>query len=191
MNSKLKKLLLTGASTLIALAMVEAALRLADISYPNFYQVDPVLGITLRPDASGWNRTEGEVYVQINQAGFRDDFHPIEKPPNTVRIAVLGDSYSEAIQVELDKTFWSIMEKELPQCPAIGGQSVEVLNFGVSGYGTAQELLLLRARVWEYEPDIVILAVTAENDISDNYRDLKLVDYVPYFDLVEGAVNDN
>ena len=60
-------------------------------------------------------------------------------------------------------------------------------NFGVSGYGTAQELLTLRHRVWDYRPDIVMLAFTTANDISDNVRELKQINQssqskvVPYF----------
>ena len=40
------------------------------------------------------------------------------------------------------------------------GKQVEVINFGVSGYGTAQELLTLRQKVWDFSPDIVVLAFT-------------------------------
>src|SRR6185503_130995 len=34
--------------------------------------------------------------------------------------------------------------------------------------------------VWQYSPDIVLLAVTTNNDISDNVRELKRVDQIPY-----------
>ncbi len=61
------------------------------------------------------------------------------------------------------------------------GQTVEVINFGVSGYGTAQELLTLREKVWKYSPDLVLLAITTNNDITDNSRALKRTDDVPYF----------
>jgi hypothetical protein len=56
-----------------------------------------------------------------------------------------------------------------------------VLNFGEGGYGTAQELLTLQQSVWKYSPDVVLLAITTGNDISDNYRPLKKLDNVPYF----------
>jgi hypothetical protein len=58
-----------------------------------------------------------------------------------------------------------------------------VINFGVSGYGTAQELITIRERVWQYQPDLVLLAVTTSNDITDNSRALKGTDRVPYFVL--------
>src|SRR5262249_2580644 len=48
------------------------------------------------------------------------------------------------------------------------GKQIEILNFGVSGYGTAQELISLRQNVWDYSPDVVLLTVTTGNDIRDN-----------------------
>ena len=45
---------------------------------------------------------------------------------------------------------------------------VEVMNFGCDGYGTAQELITLRQRVWRYAPDVVVLAVFTGNDIRNN-----------------------
>jgi len=56
----------------------------------------------------------------------------------------------------------------LTACPALAGRNVEVLNFGVSGFGTGQELLMLKHRVLAYSPDIVLLAFLTGNDIADN-----------------------
>jgi len=70
--------------------------------------------------------------------------------------------------VPVENTFWAVMEDRLKGCNAFAGKQIEVLNFGVSGYGTAQELLSLRQDVWDYQPDMVLLAVTTGNDISDN-----------------------
>src|SRR5205814_6625220 len=67
----------------------------------------------------------------------------------------------------------------LEECNVFPGKKIEVLNFGVSGYGTAQELLTLREQVWKYSPDIVMLAITTNNDITDNLRALKKTDEIP------------
>ena len=161
--------------------MLEFGLRILGISYPNFYMADELRGLALRPGAEGWYREEGEAYIQINSAGFRDREHAKPKPPNMVRIAVLGDSYAEALQVPVEQTFWGAMERELQECNALGAREIEVLNFGVSGYGTAQELITLRHYVWDFSPDIVLLAFVTGNDISDNSPELKQSEYVPYF----------
>jgi hypothetical protein len=174
-------LLLIAGGLLVGLLLTEAGLRLAGYSYPNFYMTDASRGVALRAGAEGWWRREGEAYIRINSDGLRDREHERQKPPNTVRIAVLGDSYAEALQVPVEKTFWAVMERELQQCASFKGQKVEVINFGVSGYGTALELITLREKVWAYAPDIVLLAVTTGNDIGDNSRALKGGEDIPYF----------
>jgi hypothetical protein len=175
------KLLLILFGFLLGGILAEIALRVAGYSYPEFYSLDQSRGYALRPGAEGWYRKEGEAYVRINSDGLRDQEHSLTKPPDTIRIAVVGDSYPEAFPVSLDKTFWWVMGANLQQCDAFPGKKIEVLNFGVSGYGTAQELLTLRDQVWKYSPDLVMLAVTTNNDITDNLRALKKTDEIPYF----------
>lgn len=177
-----------GASLLIALILGELSLRLIDFSYPVFYTYDDTDGVALRPGAEGWNRTEGEAFVKISSEGLRDREHSREKPPNTVRIAVLGDSMAEALQVPMESTFWSIVERRAKECKAFGGRDVEVLNFGVAGYGTAQELLTLRHRAARYAPDVVVLAFYAGNDVRNNSRELEPMKLRPFFRLEGGAL---
>src|SRR2546426_8189504 len=50
---------------------------------------------TLFRSIEGWYRKEGVSYVRINSDGLRDREHSKSKPADTVRVAVLGDSYSE------------------------------------------------------------------------------------------------
>ncbi len=173
--------LLVLGGTVFAALLLEAALRIAGISYPSFYAADPVVGPTLRPGAQGWWTSEGRTFVTINSDGLRDREHTRAKPPGTFRIAVLGDSYAEAFQVPLEDTFWSVMARELSACRSLGGKRVEAINFGVSGYGTAQELLTLRRRVWAYDPDLVVLAFTTGNDVRNNLRALENDPRIPYF----------
>ncbi len=177
----LANLLLLVGGFILGLLIVEAALRLLGYSFPNLYTTDQYRGFALRPGAEGWWRREGEAYIRINSEGLHDREHTKQKPPHTLRIAVLGDSYAEALQVPLEKTFWAVLENRLSACERLAGRKVEVINFGVSGYRTALELITLRRQVWEYSPDIVILAFTTGNDISDNSRALKGAEDVPYF----------
>lgn len=180
------KLLLASVGFLLGGAVAEIVLRVAGYSAPDFYTLDESRGYALRPGTDGWFRREGEAYVRINSDGLRDREHSLTKPPNVVRIALLGDSYAEAFSVASEDTFWTVMEKKLAECDAFQGKQVEVLNFGVSGYGTGQELITLREQVWKYAPDIVMLAVTTNNDILDNSRVLKKTERIPYF-----VYNDN
>ncbi|HEY0080834.1 MAG TPA: SGNH/GDSL hydrolase family protein [Pyrinomonadaceae bacterium] len=182
------KLLVVFLSLLVGLLLVEAALRVAGYAYPVFYVTDAERGWALKAGVEGWYRKEGEAYIRINSDGLRDVEHSKAKPEGTLRIAVVGDSYAEALQVSLEETFWKVMERELQACPAFGGKRVEVVNFGVSGYGTAQEFITLRRHVRAYSPDIVLLAFTTANDISDNSRLLKKTDDIPYFVFRDGQL---
>ncbi len=187
---RLKLLLLLG-SILFSLGIIEIGLRLAGYSYPEFYAIDGPRGYALRPGIEGWYRKEGEALVRINSDGMRDREHPKQKAPNTLRIAVLGDSYTEAFQLPFEESFCAMLEQKLHDCALLSGKNIEVLNFGVSGYGSAQELITLHDHVWQYSPDIVLLAVTTSNDISDNVRALKKTSEIPYFVWHEGKLEED
>ena len=179
-NRKLELLLvLFGIS--FGLLLTEVSLRVIGYSAPVFYQTDYYRGIALRANAAGTYQREGRNYVSINSAGLRDREHTLIKPANTIRIALLGDSYCEAFQVPLEQTFWWLLQQKLEGCNQFAGKQVEIINFGVSGYGTAQELITLQQNVWRYSPDIVMLMVTTDNDITDNVKSLKRTDDIPYF----------
>jgi len=187
-RSRLGRLALLLVSVALTLGLAEVALRIAGISNPNFYRPDPDLGWGLTPGASGWWKKEGNAFIRINADGERDLPHPLAKPPGTLRIAILGDSCTEALQVPVEATFWALLPAELRSCPTLAGRKVETLNFGVSGYGTAQELLALRTRVWKYQPDLVLLAFYTGNDVRNNYRPLEQDPLRPYFVLQGGRL---
>jgi hypothetical protein len=117
------------------------------------------------------------------------------KPPNTLRIAVLGDSFIEAVHVPYEQSVCAVLQQELAQhCSVAPGQQVEVLNFGMTAYSTAQELLTLREEVWRYAPDVVVLALFTGNDLSDNSAALDTGSYItaercrPYFRVVHDSL---
>jgi hypothetical protein len=175
------RLALAAAATVLALLAAEAGLRVAGVSYPNFYGPDAARGWALRPGAAGWWRKEGLAWVRISSAGLRDVEHAVPKPRGRLRIAVLGDSCVEALQVPVEQTFWKLLERQLARCPAAAGRTVEAIDFGVAGYGTAQELLTLRREVWRFQPDAVLLAFYPGNDVRNNARPLEQDPLRPYF----------
>ena len=101
-----------------------------------------------------------------------------------IRIAVVGDSFSEAKEVDQDATYWSVMERELNRRLPPGGPRVEVINFGVDGYGLAQEYLVLKDRVWRYDPQIILLSGTLHSFVLHSSRKFGTVSAegpVPFF----------
>jgi lysophospholipase L1-like esterase len=122
-------------------------------------------GWTLVPDGWSFQRTRDYgVLVRTNDRGLRDRPHALEKPPGTFRIVVLGDSFMEAYQVALEESLPFRLQERL------ASRGVEVVNLGVGGYGTAQQLLYLEEEGLRYAPDLVVLAFFAGNDISNNAR---------------------
>jgi hypothetical protein len=167
-----KSELISAAVVMLAIPIVaELALRIGHVQFDSqLYTADQQRGWSLRAGAQGLVMDETRQYVQINKHGFRDADRSYEKPTSTVRIAVLGNSWTEAMQVPLDKTYCSLLERRLTELSCFAGKHVEVLNFGVSGYSTAQELLLLRDEVWKYHPDIVVVAFYSARDVANNVR---------------------
>ena len=183
-----KKLLLIVFGLLMGGLISEIGLRIIDYSFPQFYQNDYYRGFALRPGVEGTYRKEGISYVRVNSDGLRDREHPKTKPANTVRIALLGDSFTEAMHLPMEQTYWWLLQQKLQECNAFPGKQVEIINFGVSGYGTGQELMTLREKVWDYSPDIVMLVITTLNDIRDNFRGLSKTEDVPYFVYQNGEL---
>jgi lysophospholipase L1-like esterase len=91
---------------------------------------------------------------KTNSLGFRDREHSPARPPGVYRIVVLGDSVTMGLQIpDREDLFPEVLERELKDA----GHDVEVLNFGVSGYNTQQEVAIFLERGLEYEPDLVLV----------------------------------
>jgi hypothetical protein len=168
----------------VACVLGEVGLRLFVAERPVLYGFDDQRGWAAIPGAEGVQRDEGNAFVRFDAEGYRDREHPVDKPPGTYRIAALGDSYTDAIQVDEDATWWRRLEGELGDCPALAGRPIEVLDFGVRGYSTAQELLTWRMDARRYHPDAVVLLYTPENDLVENTPALSSkVQLAPFFVL--------
>ena len=163
-------------------------LRIIDFSYPTLYRLSEDTGIEHYPGAEGWVRHEGKGFVKLNRDGMRGLEHTKEKPSNTIRIAILGDSFGEAFNIPIENTFWGVLEKDLNQCNPFGNKNIEVINFSTSGFGTAQELITLRKRAWAYEPDIVLLTFATQNDVRNNSKTLEPEKMRPFFTLQNGVL---
>ena len=101
-------------------------------------------------NSSGTWRREGKGKVRINSDGLRDIEHDLIKPNNSIRIAVLGDSFAEARSVNINETFWFKLKNNLEFCNNFHkNKKIEVINFGVTEYGTTQQHLTLKNNVWK------------------------------------------
>ena len=137
---------------------------------PGLYVEDAVLKYRLAPDFLG-PATTGEYHTQIrtNSHGLREDKeYSMPKPPGTFRILAVGDSFTMGVGVELAQTWVKVLERSL----AGGGSPVkyEVINAGVPGYDTSQEVAYVSNDGSNLDPDLVLLGFFVGNDVNDNYR---------------------
>ena len=177
-SSWFRNLGLTVAALVATLLLCEILLRVLGVSFPVMRWTDPIRGVAHIPNSRSIVRNHRKTFVvEINSDGWRGPEVALAHPSGTFRIALLGDSFIEAFEVAFENTVGEVLERRLSQ---LRGTPVEVLNFGHGGYGTTQELLTLENEVWKYSPNLILLAVTTGNDISDNLRALKQADYVPY-----------
>jgi hypothetical protein len=102
--------------------------------------------------------------LRINAQGLRDSDHAYAKPTGTQRIMLLGDSYTWGFDVAGDEIFTEVLEQNL----ARAGRNVEVINTGVSGWGTDQEYLFFLDEGLKYDPNLVVLAFYVLNDFNEN-----------------------
>jgi lysophospholipase L1-like esterase len=174
-------------STLIALLLSEMTLRLMGLDplyvspeRDRFWKYDALLGWVHEAGQEGIFETpEFRTVVRINENGLRDRQHSYARQNNIERILVLGDSFAWGYGVEESERFSQRLEEAL---------GVEVINAGVSGYSTDQELLWYSNEGIKYETDLVILVI-AGNDVGDNDRQLvNTIYYKPKFVIEEGQL---
>ncbi|RME98169.1 MAG: SGNH/GDSL hydrolase family protein [Chloroflexi bacterium] len=160
--------------------LLEAGLRLVPASMLDalvertsqrlaLYRLDPRLGWSLQPDGTTVITTKDSraIPIQINSLGLRDTEHSYEKPPGTYRLLMLGDSFTEALDVYLKESFPYRVE----QC--LNGKlsaPVEVINGGVSGYGPWEEYLFYQNEGAKYNPDVVVWVIYVGNDFVNLRR---------------------
>lgn len=172
-TSWIHNLVLVLASMLVTCLIAEFALRMmmpGILLFPRFHAAAHYGDYTLRDTLPNAHFTHTSVdgswdYV-INAQGFRDRVnYAYAKPAGTLRVLALGDSHTMGYEVRQDATFSEVVKRRL----AAQWGAVEVLNTGVSGYGTAEELAFLENEGLRYDPDVVVLAFF-RNDFEDNLK---------------------
>jgi lysophospholipase L1-like esterase len=151
-------------SVMLAVGVAEIALRITHYGEGNlihlekFVEYDPTLGWRHKKNfSSEFVNDEYHTTLRYNANGWRGPERDFNKPPNVSRILVLGGSYVDGYSVNVQDRLSEVLEANL-------GPAFEVINLGVVGYGTDQDLLLLEQEGWKYQPDLVVL-VFSYNDV--------------------------
>lgn len=122
--------------------------------------------------------------AHTNSAGWRDAERRLDRAEKdaatTLRVAAIGDSFTFGVGVDDGERFTEMIEADLP--------AVEVLNFGMNGFGTDQELEVLRHEVLDYRPDVVLCVTYLGNDLLDITHSVRHRWPKPRYELVDGAL---
>ena len=120
---------------------------------------------SLRPSFTRtWKSTEFTEALSSNRDGLRGA--ELRQGPRTwSRILVLGDSFTYGHGVSNDESYPARLAEFFDQ----GGSDVEVVNAGVPGYGTDQQLVYFTQELHLLEPDVLVLNLNLNlNDRNDN-----------------------
>ena len=123
-----------------------------------FYRFHPRVGLFHKPGFSA--DYQGVTYSQ-NSLGARGPEIRHARRAGVPRVLLLGDSVTWGFGVADSETMAVALAERFSEA--------EVVNLGVAGFGTAQELVLLREEGLAYQPDHVVLVFTLANDVEDTW----------------------
>jgi lysophospholipase L1-like esterase len=146
------------------------------------YEID-AFGI-FDPRMGRWHRKNfsyryEQATVKHNKNGIRDKDMPYEKKDHKKRIVIMGDSVPWGYKVNDKETFSDLLENKLPD--------TDIINMGVVGYGTGEEMLLLKYEGLRYNPDWVILFFCIVNDVQNNLQSDSFSSYPAYVFYLENG----
>lgn len=174
-----RALLLWGVLLLVALAGLEGLSRVLLVAAGPYLETKPSLAAQLRTTAEIYTEQSERIESFLEQQGvarelfdpllgwrYRSEFHSehdtineqglravgryAERPaPGVLRVAAFGDSFVYANGVDDSEAWPAQVEK--------ASAAIEVLNYGVGGYGTDQALLRYRDEGAEFAPSVVLI----------------------------------
>ena len=104
--------------------------------------------------------------LSFNSYGFRGVEFSNEKPSNVYRIFMVGGSTMLGAETTNDTTIPSILQKMFDEKNL--DLKIEVINAGVAGGNTISELALIKSKIINYNPDLIIM-FDGWNDLSADY----------------------
>lgn len=166
------KLIMLAVSVVLGLALSELGLRFIDYAPGEFklfqptasgrgsYRLLPNLSVTIPFDGRG-------ILVRTNSHGMRSPEVPVGPVAGRRRVAFVGDSFTFGEWADsVENSFVGGVAS------SVKGQGIDVLNFGVPGYGFEDIELIIREQVLQFKPDAIVLVSYNGNDFLDTYLGL-------------------
>jgi hypothetical protein len=126
--------------------------------------------LKFEPNQAGTYRIKSEIHApfNINSNGWNSSYPKYNVPiqPDKTRIAVIGDSYVEALQVDYQNSSSEVL------LDFLGREYFEVYRFGISGAPLSHYLYILEKEVIQYSPHMVVLNIV-HNDFIESMGTLE------------------
>lgn len=103
------------------------------------------------------NQIKQTVSYRRNDFGLRDQNYSSVKPPDTLRILVLGDSFTQGKGVRDGAVFCEILEEQLNAEYRSKGKKIEILNAGIGGSLTPQWVDIAEKVKDHFQPDVILI----------------------------------
>lgn len=160
-NPQLDQLLRQRPATWLKLEQTDAVVSTGD------YRMKELIP-SKKTMVNGWTLT-------TNRWGLRDRDYPLEKPTGTFRIVLLGASTAMGWGVEDHETFEELLEQRLNRQPLSAHARYEVLNFGMNGYSSTCNLIVLDKKALAFRPDAVLVLANSTDEYWARQRLAKSV----------------
>lgn len=148
-------------------------------SHPGYEEIDiydPTKGWSLKQNLN-MSASNG-LFLSSNSKGIRGKKEYGYGKSSKKRILILGDSFTFGEGVSDNETYPYYLQLALP--------FIEIINFGVHGYGHDQMLIYFREEGIKYKPDILILGFVGD-DMNRNILEFR--DYPkPKFEILNGKL---
>ena len=157
--------------TTTVVLLIGAELVLRALYHPQYVgsviRYDPVLGWSLKPNARLVSNDPDRGFhshIQTNALGLRERAVAAKKRPGVRRVLIIGDSVVFGSGLETQDRFSDVLGRAL-------ADKAEVINAGIPGWGNDQEMLFYERTLRSLRPDVVVLTITANNDVVNNALD--------------------
>ncbi|MGB3852226.1 MAG: SGNH/GDSL hydrolase family protein [Tunicatimonas sp.] len=164
--------------------VLEGYIRGARIESSLNTDVDPEVGRIRLANAQYIFYNEGMSIGEFNEYGYIGPAYPPSKPANTVRIALLGDSYTEGLYMAEERHFRSLLENALRE--KYQDKTIQILNFGRSGFDLSDMYAYEENFVSQFNPDLVLYLINPFDFLQRNTDPL-----VPYWYLENDSLKLN
>jgi hypothetical protein len=168
----MKKIISNIVVAALSLVLLDLFISASKIVYPQPLVIDQEKGRVYKANSEFVSFSEGFFVGKTNEFQYLGKGYPPEREKDTLRIAIMGDSFIAGLQLFEEHHFRNLLEKALTEKL---GKKVEVLNFGRGGFDFSSMYANYLNFISKYNPDLTIFFLSS-NDFK--FEPLPLVPYV-------------